>query len=89
MNEGRRIAEDLGRLSEELAAMTDALAVEGRSVPAVLATPEEAAIALRVSRSKVYALMGSGALCSVKIGGSRRIPVESLRLLVESLVKAA
>jgi len=61
----------------------------GRSVPVVLVTPEEAAQALRVSRSKVYALMRSGALHSVKIGGSRRIPVQALHLLVDSLVRAA
>jgi excisionase family DNA binding protein len=61
----------------------------GRSVPVVLATPDEAACALRVSRSKVYALIRSGALVSVKIGGSRRIPVEALQLMVDSLVKAA
>ena len=51
----------------------------------VLYTPEEAAEALRLGRSKVYDLMRTGALRSVKIGGSRRIPVAALRLFVDSL----
>ena len=65
---------------------------QDRSTPgvaALLATPEEAARALRIGRSKVYDLIRSGALVSVKIGGSRRIPVEALRRYVQSLTTAA
>jgi excisionase family DNA binding protein len=36
--------------------------------------PVEAAEILSISRSKVYELIGSGALASVTIGRSRRVP---------------
>jgi excisionase family DNA binding protein len=55
----------------------------------VLLTPEEVAQALRVGRSKVYELMRSGALRSVKIGGSRRISATALAEFVASLEQSA
>jgi excisionase family DNA binding protein len=55
----------------------------------VLLTPEEAAQALRVGRSKVYELMRSGALRSVKIGGSRRISATALAEYVARLEQDA
>lgn len=51
----------------------------------LLLTPEEAAKALSVGRSKVYELISAGSLGSVRIGGSRRIPVDALKDFVESL----
>jgi excisionase family DNA binding protein len=39
-----------------------------------LYTAEEIADRFRISRTKVYELMKSGELRSVRIGGSRRIP---------------
>jgi excisionase family DNA binding protein len=45
----------------------------------------EAAESLSVSRAKVYELIRSGALPSVKIDGSRRIRLEDLRAYVASL----
>jgi excisionase family DNA binding protein len=54
----------------------------------LLLTPHEAAEALKVSRTKVYDLMRSGRLRSVKLGGSRRIPVEALAELVADLTNA-
>jgi excisionase family DNA binding protein len=53
----------------------------------MLYTPEEAAEALRLGRSTVYDLIRTGALRSVKIGGSRRIPVAAVRLFVDSLTE--
>ncbi|MGI5162161.1 helix-turn-helix domain-containing protein [Microbispora sp. CA-102843] len=41
-------------------------------------TVTEAAQALAISRSKLYQLIASGALDSVRINGSRRIPVSAL-----------
>lgn len=52
---------------------------------ALLLTPEEAAQALRVGRSKVYDLMRSGQLRSVKIGGSRRVSAQALVEYVAAL----
>jgi excisionase family DNA binding protein len=51
----------------------------------VLLTPVEAAKQLRVGRSKLYELLASGQLRSVKIGGSRRISATALAEFVESL----
>lgn len=52
---------------------------------ALLLTPEEAARALRVGRSKVYDLMRAGQLRSVKIGGSRRVSAQALADYVAAL----
>ena len=51
----------------------------------LLLTPEEAARALRVGRSKVYELMRSGQLRSVKLGGSRRVSTKALAEFVARL----
>lgn len=48
----------------------------------LLITADEAAEALAICRNKVYELMRSGALPSVRIGSSRRVPVEALREFV-------
>jgi excisionase family DNA binding protein len=68
--------------------MTSALSVFfGRTtaMDKVLLTPEEAAQALSIGRSKVYELLRAGALASVRIGASRRIPVEAVRAYVAAL----
>jgi excisionase family DNA binding protein len=51
----------------------------------MLLTPTEAAQVLGVGRSKVYELMRSGALGSVRIDSCRRIPVDDLNALVTRL----
>jgi excisionase family DNA binding protein len=51
----------------------------------MLLTPTEAARVLGVGRSKVYELMRSGALGSVRIDSCRRIPVDDLTSLVARL----
>ncbi|MEY2590541.1 MAG: Helix-turn-helix domain [Acidimicrobiaceae bacterium] len=59
-------------------------------VAVLLATPEEAAAALRMSRATVYVLMRTGELRSVVVGArSRRIPVAALTEFVERLAAAA
>ena len=50
--------------------------------PEVLTIPEVMA-ALRLSRSKVYDLIRSGALRSFRVGRSRRVPVDALRAFIE------
>ena len=44
-----------------------------------LLKPEEAFRVLAIGRSKVYELLATGALESIAIGRSRRIPAEALR----------
>lgn len=51
----------------------------------VLLTPEEAADALSLGRTKVYQLIAEGVLRSVRIGKSRRVPVAALDDLVRAL----
>ena len=41
-------------------------------------TVPEAAEALAISRSKLYELLASGAIASIRIDGSRRIPLTAL-----------
>jgi excisionase family DNA binding protein len=45
----------------------------------LLLRPVEAAEAIGVGRSKVYELLASGELPSVRIGSSVRVPVDALR----------
>jgi excisionase family DNA binding protein len=51
----------------------------------LLLTTTEAAQALGIGRSKLYELIRTGAVESVRIGGSRRIPAEALKAFVASL----
>lgn len=52
----------------------------------ILLTPTETAEALRIGRTKVYALIASGQLPSIRIGSAVRVPAEALREWVERLV---
>jgi excisionase family DNA binding protein len=56
---------------------------------ALLLTPEEAAGVLRIGRTAVYELMAAGALESVHVGRSRRIPVAAVEAFVARLVAEA
>ncbi len=47
-------------------------------MPWLLMTVPEAAGALAISRSKLYELIASGTITSVRIDGSRRIPLTAL-----------
>jgi excisionase family DNA binding protein len=51
----------------------------------LLYTPVEAAKALSISRSSLYILLAEGAITSVRIGSSRRIPASALAVFVERL----
>jgi excisionase family DNA binding protein len=55
----------------------------------LLLTPNEAAEALSISRSKLYELLARGEVESVLIGASRRIPVSALERFIESCAKAS
>ena len=53
----------------------------------LLLTIPEAAKALAISRSKLYELLASGAVRSVRIDGSRRIPLNALNDYVNALIE--
>jgi excisionase family DNA binding protein len=55
----------------------------------MLLSPEEAAEVLGVGRAKVYDLMSEGRLASIKLGRCRRIPMASIRRLVEPSKESA
>jgi excisionase family DNA binding protein len=55
------------------------------AVDKLLLKPEEAAELLSIGRSKVYELIGTGELASVRIGTSRRIPADALAEFVREL----
>lgn len=50
---------------------------------------EEVARALRVGRTKVFDLIRAGELVSIKIGGSRRVPVSSVQAYLSRLIAEA
>jgi len=52
----------------------------------LLLTVPEAAEALAISRSKLYELFAVGLVRSVRIDGSRRVPVEALETYVATLL---
>ena len=52
----------------------------------LLLTAEEVAEALHIGRSRVYMLIASKELASVKIGSLRRIPVDAVREFAARLV---
>jgi excisionase family DNA binding protein len=51
----------------------------------ILLTPEEAARALRIGRTRLYAFLADGTLPSVQIGHSRRIAMRALEEFVRRL----
>jgi excisionase family DNA binding protein len=53
--------------------------------PKLLLTPEEAARALGIGRTKLYELLATAKLPSVRIGGSRRVSVGALTEFVRCL----
>lgn len=58
-------------------------------MPKLLLTVPEAAKALAISRSKLYELLASGAVRSVRIDGSRRIPLNALNDYIDTLMEEA
>ncbi len=59
---------------------------EDLPVSKILLTVPEAASTLAISRSKLYELLAAGSIRSVRIDGSRRIPVEALEAYVARLL---
>ncbi len=55
-------------------------------MPRLLMTVPEAAEALAISRSKLYELLANGAIASIRIDGSRRIPLTALEEYISRLL---
>lgn len=53
----------------------------------LLLTPEEAGTVLGVGRSRVYDLMRTRQLPSVRIGKSRRVPAAAVQAFVDELME--
>jgi excisionase family DNA binding protein len=68
------------------ATMRDAEAAADLAVNPLLLSIEESAAQLRIGRSRMFDLIRRGEVLSVKVGGSRRIPYDSLRDYVRKLV---
>jgi excisionase family DNA binding protein len=51
-----------------------------------LLTPTEAARRLSLGRTRLYELLGSGEIPSVRVGKLRRIPARAVRAYVDGLV---
>jgi excisionase family DNA binding protein len=52
----------------------------------LLLTVPEASEALAISRSKLYELFAAGLVRSVRIDGSRRVPIEALETYIARLL---
>lgn len=55
----------------------------------LLLKPEEAAEVLSIGRTKLYALMAEGQLASVRIGNSRRVPLDAVNEFIARLEEEA
>ena len=56
------------------------------STPRVLLTPEQAADAIGIGRTTLYALIKSGDLQSIKVGRLRRVPEAAVNRYIERLM---
>jgi len=54
----------------------------------LLLTPDEAAQALGISRAKLYPMLMRGEIASMRIGGSRRVPLLALERFIDENVTA-
>lgn len=57
-------------------------------VPRLLLTVDQAVTATGISRAKLWQLIAAGEIPSIKIGRSRRIPVDALKAWITSQVDA-
>ena len=88
-----RWTEDGTQSSRQLATtpaqQREAVTRPGPATPNLLLSPSEASAALGISRSTLYLLLRSGAICSVRIGTLRRIPSSALADFVATLLPEA
>jgi excisionase family DNA binding protein len=62
--------------------------VRGPGTARLLLTVPEAAEALAISRSKLYELLAAGVVASIRIDGSRRVPLAALETYIAGLLRA-
>lgn len=62
--------------------------VQGSGMTRLLLTVPEAAEALAISRSKLYELLATGVVASIRIDGSRRIPLAALETYIAGRLQA-
>jgi excisionase family DNA binding protein len=62
--------------------------VQGPGTARLLLTVPEAAEALAISRSKLYELLAAGVVASIRIDGSRRIPLVALETYIAGRLRA-
>ncbi|MGO1055747.1 excisionase family DNA-binding protein [Crossiella sp. CA198] len=55
------------------------------TAPRILLTVEQAAAQLSIGRTRMFALLKNGAVDSVRIGRSRRVPLDALRTYTDQL----
>lgn len=79
------MSSELGGTGTDAVAHAHGRYAAGGAVSKLLLTPEEAAEALSIGRSKLYELLANGSLESVAIGACRRIPNTALHDFVERL----
>lgn len=61
-------------------------AVQPSTAPRVMLTPEQAAEAIGVGRTTMFALIKSGEIESVRIGRLRRVPLASIEAYTNRLI---
>ncbi len=62
---------------------------ERRHPEQLLYSPDDLVIVLRMARGRIYELLASGALPSLKIGRSRRVTADALHAFIDRLAEAA
>jgi excisionase family DNA binding protein len=72
-----------------MTSMTATTDQAARTGPRLLLTVPEAAAALAISRSKLYELLAAGTVPSIRIDGSRRVPVTGLQAYIAALLAEA
>ena len=83
---GRGDPPSLAAMLAAAAALRTIVAAGRCAMPRLLLTVPEAAEALAISRSKLYELLASGDVASIRIDGSRRIPLTALEEYISRLL---
>ncbi len=80
----RLLCEELERIAEALAIRASTPAAELQARPTLM-TVDQARAELGVSRTRLFALLSSGELESIRIGRNRRIPAAAVDQFIAAL----